>query len=535
MSLNDIATIVVSSSGAGVTRQGYGVGMITSFTATWAERFRVYSSLSAVGGDFAANTPEYLAAAAYFNQNPSPTQLVIGRCALTPTQVWSVSVPTGAAQQNTQYGLSVSVATGVVRPVQLATYLSGAGASVWSPSGIFSKGNLIAAGASSLYSCLGVSGPSGLYGNNAATGIAAGVGAGPTGTAGTPIQDGQVYWQYAGAGTTGGVTNDAVILGLQAALDALSAPVVVGTGMGQVTSTTPGAAGSLTLQVQANAPGKFVGLATTNRSALWTAQTQADAGIATDLQAIKNATAAWYGLITTMNSPAIIQAAAAWVESNTKLYPAASADTIVAETGVGSDVASTLMAQEYTRTWVMSHPIAVEFADAAEMGRFFPILPGGETWRMKPLAGITTQTYSDSEQSNLKAKNAHFYYDFGGGFGVVGGNAMSAAGEFVDVVRFLDWYTSNLQGDLADAAVALNKIPFTNQGIDLVEGIVRKRNAAGIAAGGIASSPAPIVTAPDVSDVSATDKSNRQLSGVNTQWTLAGAIHHITVNVTANT
>ncbi len=36
-------------------------------------------------------------------------------------------------------------------------------------------------------------------------------------------------------------------------------------------------------------------------------------------------------------------------------------------------------------------------------------------------------------------------------------------------------------------------------------------------------------------DVSTADKTARELSGVVTEWTLAGAIHHITVSVTANT
>ncbi len=131
----------------------------------------------------------------------------------------------------------------------------------------------------------------------------------------------------------------------------------------------------------------------------------------------------------------------------------------------------------------------------------------------------------------MKDKNASFYYDLGG-VSVVGGNAVTGGGEYIDVTRFLDWYTSELQAKLANLAIGLNKIPFTNAGIDLIEAKVTQQNKAGIAAGGIAPG-SDSVTAPDVSDISTDDKAARELAGVVSTFTLAGAIHHITVSVTA--
>jgi hypothetical protein len=152
---------------------------------------------------------------------------------------------------------------------------------------------------------------------------------------------------------------------------------------------------------------------------------------------------------------------------------------------------------------------------------------------MKTLSGVTVAQYSDTEVTNMKAKYAHFYYDIGGR-NVVGGDAKTAEGDYVDVTRGLDWYESELQADLADLAIGVNKIPFTNQGIALVEAKVRKMNDRGIRAGLIADDPAPVVSVPDVSDVATSDKAARELPDVETEWTLAGAIHHITVSVTAN-
>ncbi|AOK61999.1 hypothetical protein WM29_23000 [Burkholderia ubonensis] len=49
------------------------------------ERARSYGGITEVTGDYGTNTPEYFAAALYFNQVPQPQQLMIGRWAKTAT------------------------------------------------------------------------------------------------------------------------------------------------------------------------------------------------------------------------------------------------------------------------------------------------------------------------------------------------------------------------------------------------------------------------------------------------------------------
>lgn len=529
MPLSDIATINVTTTGAGVTRAGYGVPLILSHTAGWAERYRTYSSLSAVNDDFAANTPEYLAAEAIFSQSPRVSRIVIGRAALVPTQKFSIGV--NGIGTNTRYKVRVAVPTGTVFTSQDAEYNSGGGATGWRPSGLWSKGDLvIASDGVGLWTNIG---PSQIAYEGGFTGY--GAASGPTGTSGN-FREGQIYWMYAGSGVTGAVTNDAIINGVKSKIEALGAPTAIATGVANALVTSlQGSAGSRTLQLLANTAGKFFGLQVYNRAALSSEQTQADPGVATDLAAIKNEYNSWYGLITLFNSDALCNAAAAWVESNTKLYAAGSQNSAIATVSEASasDVAYDFKAAAYARSFVVHHPSNDEFADAAEMGRFSAIAPGGETWRMKTLSGVTVEQYSDTEVTNMRAKYAHYYYDIGGR-NVVGGDAKSGSGEYVDVTRGIDWYSSELQADLADLAIGVNKIPFTNAGIALIAAKVKKRNDAGIRVGLIAPDPAPVVEVPDAADVDASDKAARELPDVNTSWTLAGAIHHITVNVTAN-
>lgn len=532
MSLDDIATINVSTTGAGVTRAGYGVPLIVSHgSQLGADRVRAYTSLSAVAADFLANSPEYMAAEQIFGQSPKLRRIMIGRAALRPTQRFSIGVQSVNTAQ--PYRVRVAVPTGVVFTSQDATYNSGAGATGWRPSGLWSKGDLvIASDGVGLWSCVG---PSQAAYENGFTGY--GGASGPTGVSGD-FRENQIYWSYVGSGVTGAVTNDAIMIGLKSKIEALGAPTAIATGVSNCLQTSlQGSAGSRTLRLLANTAANFFGLQVYSRAALNCSQDHSDPGIATDLAAIKLASNSWYGLVTPFNSEALINAAAGWVESNSKLYPAATLDSAVAtvtESGSATDVGHDIKAASYARSWAFHHPSNDEFADAAQLGKFFTFSPGSETWRMKTLTGVTAETYTDTEITNMKARYAHYYYDLGG-LSVVGGDAKTGAGEYVDRTRGIDWYTSELQADLADMLLGSAKVPFTNPGIDMVEAVVRKRNTAGIKAGLIAADPEPVVTAPDVADVSTANKTARTLTDVVTEWTLAGAIHHITVTVTAST
>ena len=92
MPLSDIANVSISLQTGGLTQQGFGTGMLLGYPTGWVERSRTYSSITGVAADFAATTPEYKAANAYFSQTPRPEQLVIGRGALKPTMIFKVTV-----------------------------------------------------------------------------------------------------------------------------------------------------------------------------------------------------------------------------------------------------------------------------------------------------------------------------------------------------------------------------------------------------------------------------------------------------------
>ncbi len=79
--VNRIVNVSVSLTPAGAQSQSLADLLIlgTSSVLDPVERYRTYGSLAAVATDFGTSVPEYLAAQVWFGQNPSPTQVLIGR------------------------------------------------------------------------------------------------------------------------------------------------------------------------------------------------------------------------------------------------------------------------------------------------------------------------------------------------------------------------------------------------------------------------------------------------------------------------
>jgi hypothetical protein len=92
MPASDVVDVQIIAETGGLSVPGFGTPLILGgYSKTYPERVRFYSDLPSLAADFAAGTPEYLAAQAIFAQIPHPTRLAVGRCALPPTQRWTVT------------------------------------------------------------------------------------------------------------------------------------------------------------------------------------------------------------------------------------------------------------------------------------------------------------------------------------------------------------------------------------------------------------------------------------------------------------
>lgn len=246
-------------------------------------------------------------------------------------------------------------------------------------------------------------------------------------------------------------------------------------------------------------------------------------GVATDLAAILAADGDWYGLLLDSNSPAEVSAAAGWVETAKKVFGYQTSDTAHLASGSTTVLAYTLKTAGYTRTDGIYHPelgTATAWAAAAWKARQFVGAPGSATAAFKSLAGVSSYDLTTAQRAALESYNLNFYTTAGALALTFPGK--TASGEWIDVVRDLDWMRSRLQEGIFGVLVANAKVPFTDEGIGLVAASVRAVLTAAVAAGVLASFS---LTVPRASAVSTANKTARNLPGVTFTGVLAGAIH----------
>lgn len=166
-----------------------------------------------------------------------------------------------------------------------------------------------------------------------------------------------------------------------------------------------------------------------------------------------------------------------------------------------------------------------QYPDMATLGRLLPTDPGAATWSFKTLAGVTADVHSTNQRANLRAKFVNYYSAVAGRNITRWGTV--AAGEYVDVIVFIDWLHARLSEELYTILVNNDKLPYTDAGIAAVEAAVRRVLQQGIDVGGIATINS--VTVPKAIDTAVADRAARVLRGVRFNARLAGAIHEIIV------
>lgn len=92
---------------------------------------------------------------------------------------------------------------------------------------------------------------------------------------------------------------------------------------------------------------------------------------------------------------------------------------------------------------------------------------------------------------------------------------------------FLDWLQARIGEQIFYRLATKKKIPMTQAGAAIIEAEIRSVIAQGIQNGGIADSPAPIVTSPDVLGIPEVQRAQRVLGDFGFRVRLQGASHKI--------
>jgi hypothetical protein len=218
-----------------------------------------------------------------------------------------------------------------------------------------------------------------------------------------------------------------------------------------------------------------------------------------DLNAITQEDGGYYALEMTERTKQRILDAAAWTEANERLFVVSAADSDILNPSVENDLLSTLQSANYFRTAFLFDKKANEqFAEVAWASRCFSVQPGGDTWGNIRVAGVSANNLTPTEAITVmgnpslgtvgKGGNTIDMYQRSSNLSLVR-NGKVVANEWIDIIRFRDYLKDLIQTNLVQLIVskAPNKIPYTDQGIQLIANNLRGSLRTGQQVGGIAA------------------------------------------------
>lgn len=258
--------------------------------------------------------------------------------------------------------------------------------------------------------------------------------------------------------------------------------------------------------------------------------------VAQTMAAVMNSDSDFYGVAFTSKEQDDVLAMAEWAESAGKLYGTSFGGDTVKNSEMTTDTGSQLKAKNYYRTFWFYHAVENEYPEVAVMARCFAIDPGGETWALKKLAGITVDPLTETEFNAITGKNGNTFELFRNVS--VTQNGKVAAGEWIDIIRFRDWLEEEIKTNVFNLLINRDKVPYTDAGIASIESRIREALELGQSRGGIAPTEYDedgnqnlgyTISVPLAANISANTKANRELTDVTFTARLAGAIHVVDI------
>ena len=245
----------------------------------------------------------------------------------------------------------------------------------------------------------------------------------------------------------------------------------------------------------------------------------------------------WYGHTIESRDDTDIGLVAAWTESRTKIYlpQTDSADLLAGNPG---NIGETLKNAGYNRTALSYHATDGEYLDgafaSAGLGLNLDAPGGAGIWAYRNLVGVPFDDVTGAQALNIYNENANLFGRNKGLSFTSKGTMAAGAPRFIDVTTSLDWLKVRIEEEVLSTFVAAStKIPYTNAGINIIAAAVEAVLTRGVNFGHLSPDSPPRVIVPDISEVSTSDKQNRNLT-LTVECVLAGAIQKATiiVNVT---
>lgn len=531
--VSDFVSVTVNIAPMAVPYANFGLPLVVgdSGIIDTTTRFRTYSNIAGVGSDFGNTAPEYLAAQTFFQQSPTPAQLMIGSWARTNLAGKLIGATLTAAQYNMSVFTAVSSGsffiwvdgipkaitgvsfTGLLTQTAVASALAtaiGGGVSVlWNS--IYTRFEISSSttGAASSVSLLAP--PTALgsitFSGNPANGDTVTI----NGTAITFVTSGATGNQI-NIGASLAVTQQSLMTFLQASADVnltkvlYSWPnsgsviyvysVLTGTAGNAYTLTKTSTA--ITVSGATLSGGSGTDISGT-MGGLLSAGAYSVLGVAAEtplaaVQACANTSSQWYGVsfaAAVMPTAPQYLAVADYIlaSSRTRIFGITIQTTDCLNPAISYDLASQLQQRNNKRVFWM-YSSTNPYACMTLFGRAFTVNFNGQnttiTLAYKQAPGITGENLTETQAASI------YGYDGVGGKGgnvniIVNNGAtmifpgQMSNGNFFDEVHGIDWQQNRIQTDLFNLLYQSNtKIPQTNPGNQQLATEVESSLAAGV-------------------------------------------------------
>lgn len=254
--------------------------------------------------------------------------------------------------------------------------------------------------------------------------------------------------------------------------------------------------------------------------------------IVEDVASIQEINDEWYAIMETSRVSADVLSLAGWCETNYKLFGTVSSDTDIINEDAVTDVTSIvalLRALKYRYTFCIFRK-TLDFIEAALFGSQLALPAGKATWALKSLTGFAADSLTSTQSSNALSKQCNTYEQIAGFNAIRNGMVFDSKFMYIDVVRDLDWLKQDIQVEEFRLLIDNSKIPYTDAGISMCQGVLRNRLDNAVNMGILAEFPTPSITVPLAKNIPIVDKQDRVLRNLNFTAELAGAIQSMKIN-----
>lgn len=297
-----------------------------------------------------------------------------------------------------------------------------------------------------------------------------------------------------------------------------------------VTVNVTGTGSSATMIVTKAGDNDFVKVTSTTTTVSIAGTTSDTAASA--LAAIETYSTDWYFIAAEDRTSQFVLAMASEIQARKKIFFTANADVAAlqgTELALASDVPAQLAKSMYTRTVCLWHHTAsYDYPEMAYIAYGAPYDAGSIAWGNAQLTGVEASLQPSNQRpltsiqkSALDVRHCNFI-DLDGGVPVVR-RGITSGGEWIDIIRGVDWLESDLKTSLRDLLINQKggKITYDDTGITRIRQVIETSLQRAVNRNFLSSYT---VNVPKASQVALADKKARILKDVTFAGILAGAI-----------